>query len=91
MKLPLASTLACLALVGCATTSEPAVRTVTVEIPVHAPCATPPPVEPDWPDTDAELADAPNHVERVRLMVRGRLMRIAYLIELQAHDAACSR
>ena len=82
--------LACLALVGCAHNSEPTVRTVEVLVPVRAPCTATPPVEPEWADTDQALRDAPSHVERVRLLVVGRLQRIAHDQELHAYASACS-
>lgn len=82
---------ASLALVGCAHTGEPAVRTVTVNVPVHAPCSLTPPVEPVFADTDEALRDAPSHVERVRLLLIGRLQRLAHDQELHAYASACAQ
>ena len=83
--------LACLALVGCATTSEPTIRTVEIRVPVPAPCTATPPAEPDFADTDDKLRDAPSHVERVRALVIGRLQRISHDAELHAFAQACAR
>lgn len=80
-----------LSLTACATTSEPTVRTVEVRVPVHAPCTAAPPAEPDFADTDDALRQAPNHVERVRLLVIGRLQRISHDQELHAYAQACAR
>lgn len=74
---------------GCGHTSEPRIITRTVEVPVVVPCGIPPPAVPDFADTDAKLAAAPNHIERVRALVVGRLQHYAYEGELRAHDAAC--
>ena len=86
----IAGLVACLALVGCAHNSEPTVRTVEVFVPVHAPCEATPPVEPEWADTDEKLRDAPDHVARVRLLLIGRLQRVAHDQELHAYASACS-
>ena len=86
----IAGLVACLALVGCAHNSEPTVRTVEVLVPVRAPCTATPPVEPEWADTDQALRDAPDHVARVRLLLIGRLQRIAHDQELHAYASACS-
>ena len=78
------------ALAGCATTSEPRVVTREVLVPVRAPCTATPPVEPDWADTDEKLRDAPDHVARVKLLLIGRLQRIAHDQELHAFATACA-
>lgn len=88
---PIICLVACLALVGCATTSEPTVRTVEVRVPIHAPCTATPPAEPDFADTDDALRQAPNHIERVKLLLIGRLQRIAHDAELHAYAQACAR
>lgn len=76
---------------SCATTSEPTIRTVEVRVPVHAPCSLTPPPEPEFADTDAALRDAPDHVARVRLLVIGRLQRVAHDQELHAYANACAQ
>lgn len=75
---------------SCVTMREPEVRTVEVRVPVHAPCEATPPVEPEWADTDEKLRDAPDHVARVRLLLIGRLQRIAHDQELHAYASACA-
>jgi hypothetical protein len=80
-----------LSLTACATTSEPRVVTRDVLIPVRAPCTATPPAEPDFADTDDALRQAPNHVERVRLLVVGRLQRISHDAELHAFAQACAQ
>ena len=76
---------------SCVTMREPEVRTVEVRVPVRAPCTATPPAEPDFADTDDALRQASNHVERVRLLVVGRLQRIAHDAELHAYAQACAR
>ena len=61
----------------------------TIAVPVAAPCAAEPPPAPDYPDTDAALKAAPDLFARVRLLVAGRLMRIAHERELQAALTGC--
>lgn len=80
-----------LSLTACATTSEPTVRTVEVQVPVHSPCSATPPAEPDFADTDEKLRDAPSHVERVKLLLIGRLQRVAHDQELHAYATACAQ
>ena len=76
---------------GCATTSEPQIVTRDVLIPVRTPCTLTPPVEPEWADTDEALRDAPDHISRVRLLVIGRLQRVAHDQELHAYATACAQ
>ena len=90
MKRKLFCALMALSISACATGKEPAVRTVEVRVPIHAPCAIPEPPEPAYADTDEALRQAPNHVERVRLLVMGRLQRIAREAELRAWGRACA-
>lgn len=82
-----------LLLAGCETAPPPVPepRIVTVEIPVPTPVQCRPNIgpEPDYPDTDAALAAAPNLFERVKLIVAGRLMRIARERELNAALREC--
>lgn len=84
------SAILALSLTACAHTGEPTIRTVEVAVPVHTPCKLTPPVEPTFADTDQALRDAPDHVERVRLLVIGRLQRIAHDAELHAYAAGCA-
>lgn len=76
---------------SCATMGEPTIRTVEVKVPVRTPCTLTPPAEPDFADTDDALRQAPNHVERVKLLLIGRLQRIAHDAELHAYAQACAR
>ena len=75
---------------SCVTMREPAVRTVEVAVPIHAPCTATPPTEPDYADTDDKLRNAPDHIERVKLLLIGRLQRIAHDQELHAYASACA-
>ena len=76
---------------SCATMGEPTIRTVEIKVPVRTPCTLTPPVEPEWADTDAALRDAPDHISRVRLLVIGRLQRVAHDQELHAYATACAQ
>lgn len=69
--------LALLALGACATTPRIETRTIEVKVPVPVPCTVdvPPPV---YSDTDAALRNAPDHFERVKLILAGRIERDAY-------------
>lgn len=91
LKTPAIFCILALSLTACATTSEPAVRTVEIKVPVRTPCTLTPPVEPEWADTDEALRDAPDHVARVRALVIGRLQRIAHDQELHAYATACAQ
>ncbi len=78
-----------LALTACATDNAPKpVTTVTVKIPVPTPCGPVVP-KPDFPDSDEALRTAPDLFTRVKLLVAGRLIRIAYERELEAVSTAC--
>lgn len=90
MKYSVLSAIFALSLTACAHTAEPTVRTVEVQVPIHAPCAATPPTEPDYADTDDKLRNAPDHIERVKLLLIGRLQRIAHDQELHAYASACS-
>lgn len=94
MKRILAAAAACLLLAGCGATAAlppPEPRIVTVEIPVPTPVQCRPNIgpEPVYPDTDAAIAAAPDLFERVKLIVAGRLMRIAREVELNAALREC--
>jgi hypothetical protein len=79
-----------LALAACATT-PPAPRIVTKTVEVAVPVACKPAIgpAPTYPDTDAALKAAPDVYRRVRLLVAGRLERIAREAELTAALGAC--
>ena len=88
---PALAALAALLLSACVTAGAQgpaAVRTVEVPVPVTCTPALGP--EPAYPDTDAALAAAPDLFARVRLLVAGRLMRIARDAEKTAALAACA-
>ena len=87
--------LALTALAACAggALPEPVVRTVEVQVPVPQPCDAadrlgPPPV---YPDGDEALRVAPDLFEQVRLLVAGRLLRIARGEALEEALRACGR
>lgn len=64
------------------------VRPVAAPIPVR--CTPNLGPEPDYPDTDSALQAAPDLFARVRLLVAGRLMRIARDAEKSAALQACA-
>lgn len=68
---------------------EPIVKTVRVEVPVPVPCAVEVGPRPNYPDTDAALAAAPGLLDRVKLLLAGRGMRIAREAEQDAALGAC--
>jgi hypothetical protein len=79
-------------LAGCAS-APPApaplqVRTVEAPIPVR--CRPDLGPEPDYPDTDQALRAAPDLFARVRLLLAGRLLRIARDQQKSAALAACA-
>jgi hypothetical protein len=76
-------------LFGCATAPREIVRTVEVQVPVTVPCAQALPPEPSWFDTADKLRAAPNHDERVRLLLLGRMQRIQRITDLAASLAGC--
>lgn len=79
-----------LALTACATTRPPEPRIVTqeVRIPVPTPCNASV-ARPDFPDTHAALAAAPDIDRAVRLLGAGRAIRDAYIAALEGALAAC--
>jgi hypothetical protein len=81
---------ALLALTACATT-PPAPQIVTKTVQVAVPVACKPAIgpAPAYPDTDAALKAAPDVYQRVKLLVAGRLERIAREMELTAALGAC--
>ena len=82
--------LSLLALTACATT-PPAPRIVTKTVQVAVPVACQPALGagPAYPDTDAALKAAADVYQRVKLLVAGRLERIAREAELNAALGAC--
>lgn len=83
--------IAALALAGCATTApEPRIETRIVEVPVTVSCRVEIGPDPAYPDSDEALRGAPNLFERTRLLVAGRLLRIAREREISAALKACT-
>jgi hypothetical protein len=80
---------AAFALTACATTSEPQVRTVEVKVPVAVNCTSNIPPPSSYPDTDAALRGAANIGERVKLMLAGKKVRDAEIVELRASVSGC--
>ncbi len=87
-----AGLLALALLSGCASgpAETPPVRVRTVEIPTPVRCRPQLGPEPDYPDTDAALRAAPDLFARVRLLLAGRLLRIARDEEKSAALAGCA-
>ncbi len=82
--------LALLALTACASAPPRVeVRTVTVQVPVPVPCVVDVP-DPVYSDTDEALRNAPNHFERVKLILAGRIERAAHDNVETAARAACN-
>lgn len=81
--------LTALALTACATASEPQVRTVEVRVPVAVNCTSNIPGAVGYPDTDSALKGAANLAERVKLLLAGRAVRSAEIVELRASVAGC--
>jgi hypothetical protein len=82
--------LSLLALAACATTPPaPQIVTKTVQVAVPVNCKPAIGPAPAYPDTDAALKAAPDVYQRVRLLVAGRLERIAREAELTAGLSAC--
>ena len=79
-----------MALTACATT-PPAPQVVTKTVQVAVPVACKPAIgpEPAYPDTDAALKAASDVYQRVKLLVAGRLERIAREAALNAALGAC--
>lgn len=73
--------IAALMLASCASARpsppEPVVQIVEVKVPVAVPCAPDIGPEPTYTDTAEAIAAAPDIYARVRLLVAGRLQRIA--------------
>lgn len=84
-----AAILSLLAACASAPAPQPAVQVREVETPVAVACAPPLAAAPAYPDTDTALKAAPDLFARVRLLVSGRLLRMARERELDAALAAC--
>ncbi len=79
-----------LALTACATVPPtPQIVTKTVKVAVPVACKPALGAAPAYPDVDAALKAAPDVYQRVKLLVAGRLERIAREAELNAALAAC--
>lgn len=78
-----------LALAACATAPEPRIVTKEVLTPVAVNCTSNIPGASGYPDTDAALKGAANIAERVRLLMAGRAVRSAEIVELRASVAGC--
>lgn len=76
---------------GCDTVQGPPLPPIVTEIPVPVSCikdsaALAPPA---FPDSDAALKAAATTFDRIKLMVAGRILRIAYELKLEAALSAC--
>jgi hypothetical protein len=69
---------------------EPHIEAVTVPVAVPVRCRPDLGLEPAYPDTEAALRAAPDLYGRVRLLVAGRLLRIARDARKTAALAACA-
>jgi Fe-S oxidoreductase len=79
----------CLTCSACATASEPRIEIREVRVPIPVKCATDPGPRPEYPDTDAAIAGAPNVFELAKLYRAGRALRIGREAELEASVAGC--
>lgn len=72
---------------------EPQIRLVEVQVPIAQPCDAAARLgpAPAYPDTDEALRGAADIFEQVRLLVAGRLMRIARGGALEDAIGVCSR
>jgi hypothetical protein len=85
----LAVIIAGLSVAACQTTAEPRIEVREVRVPVAVKCATDPGPRPEYPDTDAAIAGAPNVFELAKLYRAGRALRIGREAELEASVAGC--
>lgn len=76
-------------LTACTTPSEPRIVTKEVTVPVAVNCTSNIPGATSYPDSDAALRGAANIGERVRLLLAGRAIRSAEILELRASVAGC--
>ena len=72
---------------------EPEIRTVEVQVPVAQPCdaATRLGAPPDYPDSEEALVSASTLFDQLRLLLAGRLLRIARGEALERAVESCSR
>ena len=88
---PFVSVVLTLGLVSaCASAPPPRIEVRPVAAPIPVRCTPNLGPEPAYPDTDAALQAAPDLFARVRLLVAGRLMRIARDAEKSAALQACA-
>ncbi len=81
-----------LALASCsAATPEPKIVIQKVEVPVPVPCVSSPPVAPDYPDTDALLATEPTMFGKLKRLLAGRVLRMAFSDQQNTVIESCSR
>jgi hypothetical protein len=83
-----------LVLAGCATTGEPRVETVTVKVPVAAPCPdkrNPPPTFVDSLEAIQGAVGRGEIDKAFGLLLGGRDQRIQWQAESDAQIAACAR
>jgi hypothetical protein len=85
----LAVIIAGLSVAACQTTAEPRIEVREVLTPVAVKCATDPGPRPEYPDTDAAIAGAPNVFELAKLYRAGRALRIGREAELEAAVSGC--
>lgn len=85
--------LAMLAACGGGERPEPQIRTVEVRVPVQVPCdaASRLGPAPQFPDGDQALRTAETLFEQVRLLLAGRVLRIARNDALESALQTCSR
>jgi hypothetical protein len=76
-------------LTACATAGEPKIVTREVKVPVAVKCSADPGPAPPYVDTAEALKAAPDLFERVKLLLAGRLQRMAREAELVAANAGC--
>jgi hypothetical protein len=79
----------CFAAAGCAAIHQSPASTHLVQVPLAVPCGFDVGPEPTWPDSDEALRLAPDLFHRVKLLVAGRVLRIAHENELSAALQAC--
>lgn len=90
--LALAAVALILIFTGCgqAARPEPELQIVEVKVPVPAPCDPKVGPDPAYVDADQALRAAPDLFERVKLLLAGRLQRIAREGELKAGLGVCA-